>query len=101
MRFIGATLMKAGRPADRFFLVSLPVGLVENERRDDTKPVQANAMPVHGEHDVTAPLEALMHYAWPIQHPIVVVSHADHLMDGHIHRLKALFRSYLNADDNA
>jgi alpha/beta superfamily hydrolase len=88
-------LAQGNTPAQRVVLAGLPVGDVAGERHYATGKAVPETLIVHGENDERAPLGALLDWARPQSHPIVVVPGADHFFSGKLPILRALTVSHL------
>lgn len=82
MSRVVSRLAEAGQPADITALLALPVGDTSEGRYYDTKPVPRDTLIVHGENDSNARLAALLDWARPVRHPIVVMPGSDHFFSG-------------------
>src|SRR5256712_965519 len=85
----GVQVMLAQRVrAEKLVLVGVAV------TRFALPPVQAGTLVIHGEHDETVPLAAVLDWARPQDLPVVVIPGADHFFHRKLHILRALVRSH-------
>jgi alpha/beta superfamily hydrolase len=94
---VARMLADGGSPAWRVVLAGMPFGAVESGRRYDTPDGIPGALVVHGESDESVPLTAVLDWARPSSHPVVVVPGADHFFTGRLPLLRALTLSHLGA----
>jgi uncharacterized protein len=73
--------------AERIVLVGAAVSSFE------TPAVPRGTLVIHGEHDTTVPLAAVLEWARPQELPIVLVPGADHFFHRKLHVLKGIVRS--------
>lgn len=92
---VARQLADRGNAAWRVCLAGLPSGEVAGGRRYETPTCLPNALVVHGEHDERAPLAAVLDWARPQAHPVVVVPGADHFFTGKLPVLRALVLAHL------
>ena len=79
-------LVNEGRPATRLALIGLAV-------TNYTLPkVPADTILIHGEHDETIPLAAVLDWARPQELPVIVLPGADHFFHGRLNLLRAIIR---------
>ena len=69
---------------ERLVLVGVAVAHFE------TPAVPADTLVIHGEHDETVPLAAVLDWARPQELPIVVVPGADHFFNRKLHSLRSI-----------
>jgi alpha/beta superfamily hydrolase len=62
--------------------------------RFELPPVAPGALVIHGEHDDTVPLAAVLDWARPQDLPIVLVPGADHFFHRKLHILRGLVRGH-------
>lgn len=93
---VARKLEDAGRPAARLVLAGLPVGEVEGQRHYATGAVSPDALVVHGECDERVRLDAVLAWARPQTHPVVVIPGADHFFTGCLPVLRSLVVSHLS-----
>lgn len=84
-----------GMPPVKVVLAGIPSGEVEGQRRYDTPTVPRRALVVHGECDERVPLSAVLSWARPSAHPVVVVPGRDHFFTGHLPVLRTLVMDYM------
>jgi alpha/beta superfamily hydrolase len=75
-------LTKQGTPAERLVLVGTAAGKWE------MADVPANTILIHGEHDETIPLSAVLDWARPQDLPVIVVTGADHFFHRKLQHIK-------------
>jgi alpha/beta superfamily hydrolase len=81
---VARALVAGGRPAG-------PRGFVGTAAsRFDVEPVPADTLVIHGEHDDTVPLAAVLDWARPQELPVVVIPGADHFFHRRLTGLKQL-----------
>jgi alpha/beta superfamily hydrolase len=85
----------AGEAAHRVVLAGLPVGDVEGGRHYAPERALPGTLIVHGENDERVPLRAVLDWARPQSHPIVVIPGANHFFTGRLSVLRALTVSHL------
>jgi alpha/beta superfamily hydrolase len=56
--------------------------------------VQAGTLIIHGEHDETVPLAAVLDWARPQDLPVVLVPGADHFFHRKLHILRGLVKAH-------
>ena len=84
---LGERLAAEGHPVTRMVLV----GVAANHF---TLPqVPANTLVIHGEHDETVPLAAVLDWARPQDLPVIVVPGAVHFFHGRLHQLRAIVQN--------
>jgi alpha/beta superfamily hydrolase len=88
-------LADAGAAADRVVLAGLPVGEVEGQRHYATGAAPPDTLVVHGENDDRVPLSAVLDWARPQSHPVVVIPGADHFFTGRLPVLRSLTLAHL------
>lgn len=88
-------LADAGRPAWRTFLAGMPFGTVEAGRVYDTPDGLPDALVVHGEQDLQVPLDAVLAWARPGGHPVVVVPGVGHFFTGRLPMLRSLLMRHV------
>lgn len=93
---VARRLADAGRPASRVFLAGLPVGQVAGQRHYATEAVSPDTLVVHGECDERVSLSAVLAWARPQSHPVVVIPGADHFFTGRLPVLRSLAVSHLS-----
>jgi alpha/beta superfamily hydrolase len=62
--------------------------------RFELPPVAPGALVIHGEHDETVPLAAVLDWARPQDLPVVLVPGADHFFHRKLHILRGLVRAH-------
>ena len=72
---------------ERMVLVGLAV------KHQETMPVPADTILIHGEEDTTVPLADALAWARPQDLPVVVVPGADHFFHRRLHILRAIIRN--------
>jgi alpha/beta superfamily hydrolase len=77
-------LSAAGTPAERLVLVGCAAG------KWDMAPVPADTILIHGEHDDTIPLSAVLDWARPQDLPVIVIPGADHFFHRKLQHIKNL-----------
>lgn len=82
-------------PAWRTCLTGLPFGEVDGTRRYDPPDGLPSTLVVHGELDERVPLRAVLDWARPTSHPVVVVPGADHFFSGQLPLLRSLVLAHL------
>lgn len=82
-------------PAWRVCLLGTPFGSVKGSQHYATPAATPGALVVHGEHDERVPLQAIMDWARPKCHPVVILPGADHFFNGHLPLLWSLVVSHL------
>ena len=75
-----------GRPAERMVLVGVAV------THHALPAVPADTVLIHGEHDETVPLAAVLDWARPHEVPVIVLPGADHFFHGRLHSLRTIVR---------
>jgi hypothetical protein len=60
----------------------------------DVPPVPRGSLVIHGEHDTTVPLAAVLDWARPQDLPLVVVPGAEHFFHRRLHILRDIVESY-------
>ena len=93
---VARRLADSSTPASRVILAGLPVGAVEGQRHYATEAVLPDTLVVHGECDERVPLDAVLAWARPQTHPIVVIPGADHFFTGRLPTLRSLVVSHLS-----
>jgi alpha/beta superfamily hydrolase len=73
--------------AERIVLVGVAVVNIE------VPPVPAGTLVIHGEHDVTIPLAAVLDWARPQDLPVTLVPGADHFFHRKLHVLRDLIKA--------
>lgn len=96
---VARMLADRAQPAWRVFLAGLPFGDVAGSRRYAPPARLRDAMVVHGDVDERVPLSAVLAWARPDVHPVVVVPGADHFFAGRLPALQALLLRHLNGTD--
>jgi alpha/beta superfamily hydrolase len=81
---LNARLKKENREAERLVLVGVAVATFE------TPPVPAGTIVIHGEHDETVPLAAVLDWARPQDLPVVLVPGADHFFHRKLQVLRGI-----------
>ena len=85
----GVQVMLAQRvKAERLVLIGLAV------TRFQLPPVQKGTLLIHGEHDETVPLGAVLDWARPQELPVVVIPGADHFFHRRLNVLRELVRTH-------
>jgi alpha/beta superfamily hydrolase len=92
---VARALIDSGAAPWRVCLAGMPYGEVEGHRSYDTPDGIPHALVIHGELDRSVPLQAVLDWARPQSHPIVVVPGADHFFTGRLHVLRTLVTSHL------
>jgi len=88
-------LADAGTPAWRTFLAGMPFGTVEAGRLYETPDGLPDTLVVHGEQDRQVPLDAVLAWARPEGHPVVVVPGVGHFFTGCLPVLRSLLVRHL------
>ena len=83
------------RPADRIVLVG--TAAARNPVSALPPAAHAHTLVVHGEHDETVPLAAVLDWARPQSLPVTVVPGGEHFFHGRLPLLKALVMRHLSA----
>ena len=94
---VSRALADRGMPAWRTCLAGMPFGIVEGGRRYDTPDGLPDALVVHGERDERVPLQAVLDWARPQGHPVVVVPGADHFFTGRLPVLRQLVLAHVRS----
>ena len=94
---VSRALADRGMPAWRTCLAGMPFGIVEGGRRYDTPDGLPDALVVHGECDERVPLQAVLDWARPQGHPVVVVPGADHFFTGRLPVLRQLVLAHVRS----
>lgn len=81
---VALRLAQAGRPAARLVFVGTAAS------RFAVEPVPEDTLVIHGEHDDTVPLAAVLDWARPQALPVVVIPGADHFFHRRLTGLKQL-----------
>jgi alpha/beta superfamily hydrolase len=81
---VALRLAQAGRPAARLVFVGTAAS------RFEVEPVPEDTLVIHGEHDDTVPLAAVLDWARPQALPVVVIPGADHFFHRRLTGLKQL-----------
>ena len=85
----GVQVMLAQRvKAEKLVLVGVAV------TRFELPPVAPGTLVIHGEHDQTVPLAAVLDWARPQDLPVVLVPGADHFFHRKLHLLRGLVRAH-------
>ena len=92
---VARALADGGDTAWRVCLAGMPSGEVQGGRRYETPVDLGDALVVHGEHDQSVPLAAVLDWARPQAQPVVVVPGADHFFSGKLHVLRRLVLAHL------
>ena len=87
-------LAERDAPAWRVALAGMPFGEAGQRHYDPPRDI-ADALVVHGEHDERVPLQAVLDWARPQAHPVVVIPGADHFFSGRLPVLRTLVLSHL------
>jgi alpha/beta superfamily hydrolase len=77
-------LLAEGRGAERLALVGAAAG------KWDMPEIAADTILIHGEHDDTIPLSAVLDWARPQDVPVTVIPGADHFFHRKLHHIKNL-----------
>lgn len=96
---LARAMADAGAPAWRVCLAGMPFGTVEGNRRYDTPGGLPQTLVIHGEQDERVPLSAIMDWARPDGHPVVVVPGANHFFSGRLPVLRSLVLGHLDGAD--
>jgi alpha/beta superfamily hydrolase len=81
-------LLAERAPPERLVLVGVAV------TRLQVPPVPAQTIVIHGEHDETVPLGAVLDWARPQELPVVLVPGADHFFHRKLHVLRSIVRAH-------
>ena len=85
----GVQVMLAQRvKAEKLVLIGVAV------TRFELPPVAPGTLVIHGEHDETVPLAAVLDWARPQDLPVVLVPGADHFFHRKLHLLRGLVRAH-------
>ena len=93
---VARRLSESGMTASCVVLAGLPVGEVEGQRHYATETVSPDTLVVHGECDERVSFNAVLAWARPQSHPVVVIPGADHFFTGRLPVLRSLVVSHLS-----
>ena len=85
---VASRLSGSSTPVQRLVLVGTAAGHVEGARKYDTAAVADDTIVIHGSADETVPLYNVLHWAEPMDLPIVVVPGADHFFHRRLHVIR-------------
>lgn len=87
---LASRLAELGDPARRLVLVGTAAGFIEGDRQYDTAAVAADTLVIHGDQDLTVPLNNVLRWAEPLELPVVIVPGADHFFHRRLHIIRRI-----------
>ena len=89
---VAKRLAEAGTPAKRMVFVGIAAGHVEGTRTYEPEAIAPDSLLIHGDLDTTVPLANALHFATPLQIPVVVIPGADHFFHGKLNLLRDIIK---------
>ncbi len=93
-----AALRADNKIVQKIILVGLAAGMIENTRHYEPAKIAGlckHILLIHGSHDETVPLNAVISWAAPQEIPITLIPEAEHFLHRRLHILKKIVEPFL------